>query len=56
MILVMELASLSLQSKFSVRIIPKDQLSQLRAQYPEIYRDFVENKVYRTFEIRKTAC
>lgn len=37
-------------------VIPKDQLSQLRAQYPEIYRDFVENKVYRTFEIRKTAC
>lgn len=37
-------------------VIPKDQLSQLRAQYPEIYRDFVENKVYRTFDVRKTAC
>ena len=37
-------------------VISKNQLSQLRAQYPEIYRDFVDSKEYRTFEVKKTAC
>lgn len=34
--------------------ISKTQLSQLRAQYPEIYRDFADVTEYRTFDVKKS--
>lgn len=35
--------------------ISKTQLSQLRAQYPEIYRDFADVTEYRTFDVKKSS-